>query len=70
MHNTGADPKGNILFIKVIKSRKWEKNARNIILFRCSKALPFLPKNVRVEKYFYRIGNYPVPGLYSRAFNV
>ena len=31
--------RGNILFIKVIKSRKWKKNARNIILFRCSKAL-------------------------------
>ena len=33
--------RGNILFIKVIKSRKWKKNARNIILFRCSKALIF-----------------------------
>ena len=33
--------RGNILFIKAIKSRKWKKNARNIILFRCSKALYF-----------------------------
>ena len=32
---------GNMLFIKVIKSRKWKNNARNIILFRCSKALYF-----------------------------
>ena len=30
-----------MLFIKVIKSRKWKNNARNIILFRCSKALYF-----------------------------
>ena len=33
--------RGNMLFIKVIKSRKWKNNARNIILFRCSKALYF-----------------------------
>ena len=30
-----------MLFIKVIKSRKWKNIARNIILFRCSKALYF-----------------------------
>ena len=41
--NKGAKgaTRGNILFIKVIKSRKWKNNARNIILFRCSKALYF-----------------------------
>ena len=33
--------RGNMLFIKVLKSRKWKNNARNIILFRCSKALYF-----------------------------
>ena len=33
--------RGNMLFIKVIRSRKWKNNARNIILFRCSKALYF-----------------------------
>ena len=41
----GGGPKGpqggNTLFIKVIKSRKWKKKARNIIVFRCSKALYF-----------------------------
>ena len=43
MRGTGGlrGHKGNMLFIKVIKSRKWKNNARNIILFRCSKALYF-----------------------------
>ena len=53
--------KGNILFIKVIKSRKWKKNARNIILFRCSKALYFHTfSNIFLSKCTFPAASHPV----------
>ena len=42
--------RGNMLFIKVIKSRKWKNNARNIILFK-STLFSHIFKNVPFKMY-------------------
>ena len=62
--------RGNILFIKIIKSRKWKKKTRNMILFRCSKALYFHTFSKMFLSKFALKNIYNTPQICSRMLKI